>query len=154
MGSIELSSPERTRLQYRLEGIDSEWLDAKPDGAAVYTTIPHGTYLFHVRASNGEGVWDRQGIVYKITQEPFFYETTAFLIFMIAAGCILLTGVYRFRFHQASERMKMRLEERAAERERIARELHDTLLQGFQGLILRFQVATMRDSQKLNLLDE
>ena len=147
LGSIELSSPERTHLQYRLEGIDSAWLDAKPDGAAVYTTIPHGTYLFRVRASNGEGVWDRQGIVYKITQEPFFYETAAFRIFMIAAGCLLLTGVYRFRFRQGSERMKMRLEERVAERERIARELHDTLLQGFQGLILRFQVANYANSR-------
>ncbi len=88
LGSIELSSPERTHMQYRLEGIDSAWLDAKPDGAAVYTTIPHGTYLFHVRASNGDGVWDRQGIVYRITQEPFFYETAAFRILMIAAGCI------------------------------------------------------------------
>ena len=78
LGSIELSSPERVHMQYRLEGIDSEWLDAKPDGAAVYTTIPHGSYLFHVRASNGDGVWDRQGIVYRITQEPFFYETAAF----------------------------------------------------------------------------
>ncbi len=144
LSSIGLSSPERTHLQYRLEGIDSAWLDAKPAGVAVYTTIPHGTYLLHVRASNGEGVWDRQGIVYKITQEPFFYETAAFRIVMLAVGCILLTGVYRFRFRQASERMKMRLEERMAERERIARELHDTLLQGFQGLILRFQVVAMR----------
>ena len=139
LGSIELSSPERAHMQYRLEGIDSEWLDAKPDGAAVYTTIPHGSYLFHVRASNGDGVWDRQGIVYRITQEPFFYETAAFRILMIAAGCILLTSAYRFRLRQESARIKVRLEERVAERERIARDLHDTLLQSFQGYCHAFR---------------
>jgi signal transduction histidine kinase len=141
LGSIELSSPERAHLQYRLEGIDSEWRDAKADGTAVYTTIPHGSYLFHLRASNGDGVWDREGIVYRITQQPFFYETAAFRILMIVAGCILLTGAYRFRVRQESTRIKMRLEERVAERERIARELHDTLLQCFQGSLFEFQAA-------------
>jgi ligand-binding sensor domain-containing protein/two-component sensor histidine kinase len=136
LGSIELSSPERAHIQYRLEGIDSAWLDAKPDGAAVYTTIPHGSYLFHLRASNGDGFWDRQGIVYRITQEPFFYETAAFRILLIVAGCIMLTGAYRFRLRQESTRIKERLEERT----RIARDLHDTLLQSFHGLMLRLQV--------------
>jgi hypothetical protein len=140
LSSIELSSPERAHIQYRLEGIDSEWLDAKPDGIAVYTTIPHGAYLFHVRASNGDGIWDRQGIVYRITQEPFFYETSTFRILMIVVGCILLTIAYRFRLRQEAERIKVRLEERVAERERVARDLHDTLLQSFHGLMLHFQV--------------
>jgi ligand-binding sensor domain-containing protein/signal transduction histidine kinase len=158
LGSIELSSPERAHLQYRLEGIDSGWLDARPDGAAVYTTIPHGSYLFHVRASNGDGFWDRQGIVYRITQQPFFYETTAFRILMVAAGCILLTSVYRFRLGQQSARMKVRLEERLAERERIARELHDTLLQSFQGSLFEVQAARnlfpRRPGEAMQSLDE
>ena len=141
LGSIELSSPERVHMQYRLEGIDSKWLDAKPDSAAVYTTIPHGSYLFHVRASNGLGVWDREGIVYRITQQPFFYETAAFRILMIVAICILLTGAYRFRLREESARIKVRLEERVAERERIARDLHDTLLQSFQGSLFEVQAA-------------
>jgi len=144
LGSIELSSPERSHMQYRLEGIDSEWLDAKPDGTAVYTTIPHGTYLFHVRASNGDSFWDRQGIVYRITQEPFLYETAGFRILMIAAGCILLASAYRFRLRRESARIKVRLEERVAERERIARDLHDTLLQSFQGVLLKFHAVTYR----------
>jgi ligand-binding sensor domain-containing protein/signal transduction histidine kinase len=158
LGSIELSSPERAHMQYRLEGIDSEWLDVKPDGAAVYTTIPHGTYLFHVRASNGDGFWDRQGIVYRITQEPFFYETAAFQILMIAAGCILLTTAYRFRLRQESARIKVRLEGRVAERERIARDLHDTLLQSFQGSLFEVQAARnlfpRRPDDAMQTLDE
>jgi signal transduction histidine kinase/ligand-binding sensor domain-containing protein len=158
LGSIELSSPERAHLQYRLDGIDSAWLDAKPDGAAVYTTIPHGSYLFHVRASNGDGFWDRQGIAYRITQQPFFYETAAFRIVMIVTGCILLTGAYRLRLRQESARTKVRLEGRLAERERIARELHDTLLQSFQGSLFEVQAARnlfpRRPDDAMQTLDE
>src|SRR5260370_24236533 len=109
---------ERVHIQSRLEGIYSEWLDVKGDGAVVYTTIPHGTYLLHVRASNGDGFWDRQGIVYRITQQPFFYETAAFRILMIAAGCILLTGAYRFRLRQESARLQEHLAQLVAQRER------------------------------------
>jgi signal transduction histidine kinase len=141
LGSIELSSPERAHLQYRLDGIDSEWLDAKADGTAVYTTIPHGSHLFHLRASNGDGFWDRQGIAYRITQQPYFYETAAFRILIIAGGCILLASAYRFRLRQEAARMKVRLEGRIAERERIARELHDTILQSFQGSLFEVQAA-------------
>jgi ligand-binding sensor domain-containing protein/signal transduction histidine kinase len=158
LGSIELSSPERVHMQYRLDGIDSEWRDVKPDGVAVYTTIPHGSYLFHLRASNGDGIWDRQGIVYRITQEPFFYETAAFRILMVVAGCILLTGAYRFRLRQESARIKVRLEERLAERERIARDLHDTLLQSFQGSLFEVQAARnlfpRRPDDAMQTLDE
>jgi signal transduction histidine kinase/ligand-binding sensor domain-containing protein len=158
LGSIELSSPERVHMQYRLEGIDSEWLDAKADGSAIYTTIPHGSHLFHLRASNGDGVWDREGIVYRITQQPFFYETGAFQLLTIAAGCVLLTSAYRFRLRQESARIKMRLEERMAERERIARELHDTLLQTFQGSLFEVQAArnlfSRRPGEAMQSLDE
>jgi signal transduction histidine kinase/ligand-binding sensor domain-containing protein len=158
LGSIELSSPERAHMQYRLEGIDSEWLDVKPDGTAVYTTIPHGSYLFHLRASNGDGIWDRQGIVYRITQKPFFYETAAFRILMIAAGCILLASAYRFRLRQESARIKVGLEGRVAERERIARDLHDTILQSFQGSLFEVQAArnlfARRPDDAMQTLDE
>jgi signal transduction histidine kinase len=157
-GSIELSSPERAHLQYRLEGIDSGWLDAKEDGTAVYTTIPRGSYILHLRASNGDGFWDRQGIVYRITQQPFLYETAAFQILMIAAGCIMLASAYRFRVRQESGRIKVRLEERVAERERIARDLHDTILQSFQGSLFEVQAArnlfTRRPDDAMQTLDE
>jgi signal transduction histidine kinase/streptogramin lyase len=142
--SIELSSPERTRLQYRLDGVDAAWFDAGAIHSAVYTNIPVGTHRFHVRASNRDGIWDRSGIVYSITQQPYFYETASFRLAAVVAGFLLLAGVYRVRLRQAAARLNARLEERIAERERIARELHDTLLQGFQGLILRFQAAANR----------
>jgi signal transduction histidine kinase/ligand-binding sensor domain-containing protein len=142
--SIELSSPERTRLQYKLDDVDPAWYDAGTIHTAIYRGVPAGVHYFHVRASNRDGVWDRDGIVYKITQQPFFYDTGTFRVAAFAFGMALLAALYRLRLRQSTARMNARLEERLAERERIARELHDTLLQGFQGLILHFQVAAGR----------
>ncbi len=139
--AIDISSPEKIRLQYRLDSVDSEWLDASPPAHAIYSNIPAGTHAFHVRACNRDGIWDRAGIVYSVTQQPYFYETASFQLAAATAGCLFLFGIYRLRLRQATERLNARLGERMAERERIARELHDTLLQGFQGLVLHFQAA-------------
>jgi signal transduction histidine kinase/ligand-binding sensor domain-containing protein len=130
---VELTSPERTRLQYRLDGVDEEWLDAdNTTRSATYNNIPIGAHKFHVRACNGQGIWDRVGIVYKITQTPRFYQTDLFH-FVIAAGALLLiAGAYRLRLRQMASQMNVRLDERVAERTRLARELHDTLLQTIQ----------------------
>jgi signal transduction histidine kinase len=136
--AIEISSPEKIRLQYRLDSVDSEWLDTGHPAHAIYSNIPAGRHAFHVRACNRDGIWDRAGMVYTITQQPYFYETVSFKLATAAAGCLLLAGFYRLRLRQATARLNARLGERLAERERIARELHDTLLQGFQGLTLHF----------------
>jgi signal transduction histidine kinase len=131
--AIEITSPEKIRLQYRLDGVDSEWLDVKPPGRAIYSTLPPGTHAFHVRAANREGIWDRTGMVYLITQKPFFYQTTWFRLVVIATALLMVIGLYRLRLRQATARLNVRFDERLAERTRIARELHDTLLQTVQG---------------------
>jgi signal transduction histidine kinase len=137
--AIDISSPEKIRLQYRLDSVDSEWLDTAHPAHAIYSNIPAGTHAFHVRACNRDGIWDRAGMVYSITQQPYFYETGSFQLATATAVCLLLLGLYRLRLSGATARLTARLGERMAERERIARELHDTLLQGFQGLVLHFQ---------------
>jgi len=131
--AIEITSPEKIRMQYRMDGVDSEWLDVTPPGRAVYSTLPAGTHAFHVRACNRDGIWDRTGMVYFITQKPFYYQTTWFRAALIATGLLLVFGLYRLRLHQATARLNVRFDERLAERTRIARELHDTLLQTIQG---------------------
>ena len=137
--SISLTSPEKIRFQYRLDGIDPEWLDADGSLAAVYTSIPTGVRRFHVRACNVDGVWDPVGIAYEVTQRPYFYETAWFRWDVFLTAALLLAGLYRLRLRQIANEFTLRLEERVNERTRIARELHDTLLQSFHGLMLRFQ---------------
>jgi hypothetical protein len=131
--TVELTSPERTLLQYRLDGVDEEWLDADhTTRSATYNNIPIGAHKFHVRATNGQGIWDREGIVYNITQQPYFYQTDLFHFIVGGGAVLLIAGAYRLRLRQMAAQMNLRLDERVAERTRLARELHDTLLQTIQ----------------------
>lgn len=140
--AVEISSPEKIRMQYRLDGVDSEWLDAGPNPHAIYSDMPAGTHAFHIRACNRNGIWDLKGITYKVTQLPYFYQTRWFLAAVILTVMLSVTGLYRLRLQQVTARLTAGLEERLAERTRIARELHDTLLQSFHGLLLRLQTAS------------
>ncbi len=139
--AIDLASPGKLRLQYRLDGVDAGWLDADASRTAVYTNIPTGAHTFHVRASDSDGVWDRTGIAYNITQRPYFYQTTWFQLVAVSAVILLLSAAYLVRVRQIVGQTRMRLEERLVERERIARELHDTLLQGVLSASMQLDLA-------------
>ena len=130
---VEISSPERIRLQYRLEGIDSEWLDAPQDSQAIYSKLPPGAHTLRIRASNRSGIWDRQGVAFTITQQPYFYQTRWFIAGVSAFGVLLAAFGYGLRVRHLSRAMSARFDERLGERTRVARELHDTLLQTVQG---------------------
>jgi ligand-binding sensor domain-containing protein/signal transduction histidine kinase len=137
---VELSAPHRIRLQYKLDGVDDGWLDAPPSHVAMYSGIPPGAHTFHVRATNRDGVWDLAGMTYQVTQEPFVYQTAWFQALGVAAFLGMLCGLYWYRMRRLAHDFNVRLEERVTERTRIARELHDTLMQSFQGLMLHLQV--------------
>jgi signal transduction histidine kinase/ligand-binding sensor domain-containing protein len=138
--TIALASPEKIRFQYRMDDVDPVWLEADSSLTAVYTNIPVGTHAFKIRASNSDGVWDRSGISFSVTQKPYFYETAWFRLAAVTAFIVILTGAYRFRLRQIRAQINARLDERMDERTRIARELHDTLLQSFHGLLIFLQV--------------
>jgi signal transduction histidine kinase/ligand-binding sensor domain-containing protein len=142
--ALSLSIPERVHFQYRLEGSDAEWIDPAARRQAFYTRLGPGDYRFQVRAANNDGVWNMEGASMQLTIPPTFVQSRLFRMLCGLAAVLLLWLLYSLRLRQISTRLSDRSEARLAERERIARELHDTLLQGFQGLILRFQSVANR----------
>jgi len=137
--ALSFAVPGRVRFQYRLEGVDRDWVDAGGRREVLYNNLHPGTFRFRVKAANNDGVWNEQGAQVVVTIPPTLAETWWFRLLCMAAVGLALWGVYALRLRRVSAQIKDRLEERAAERERIARELHDTLLQSVQGLIMRFQ---------------
>jgi signal transduction histidine kinase/ligand-binding sensor domain-containing protein len=137
--ALSLVAPERVRFRYRLDGVDRNWIEPGARRQAFYTNLGAGRYTFHVIAANNDGVWNTKGADIQFTIKPTFVQSVWFLLLCLAAGVLVLSGAYFARLRQVTDRMEAQLDARLAERERIARELHDTLLQGFHGLVLRFQ---------------
>jgi signal transduction histidine kinase/ligand-binding sensor domain-containing protein len=140
--ALSLARPDRVRFRYRLDGFDDAWVEAGSRRQAFYTNLDPGHYKFRIAAANDSGMWNESGAALEIAIPPTFVQTKAFVALCIAAAILLLWVAYALRVRQLTASLRNRLEERVAERERIARELHDTLLQGVQGLILKFQAAT------------
>jgi signal transduction histidine kinase/ligand-binding sensor domain-containing protein len=133
------SVPQKVQFRYFLEGHDKNWQGPVTRHQAFYTDLPPGNYRFHVVACNNSGVWNDIGAVAAFNVEPAFYQTVWFKALMAIAVVGVLWALYLLRLKQATAHVQERLLGQMEERERIARELHDTLLQGFQGITLRMQ---------------
>lgn len=133
--ALRFTLPHRVRFRYMLEGFDRQWQDAETRRSAFYTGLPPGTYRFKVTAANEDGVWTDSiaGVTFEIP--PPFVQTGWFKLMCLAGLVVLGWLLHRFRLRIALRRLSARIEARTAERERIARDLHDTLLQSVQGLI-------------------
>src|SRR6266498_4356426 len=141
--ALSLVAPEKIRFRYMLEGHDKDWQDVGNRRQAFYNDLPPGTYRFRVMACNNSGVWNEAGAYFDFTIAPAYYQTTWFRVAGIIVILLVLGGIYHLRLKQVARQVRGRMEERLEERERIARDLHDTLLQSVQGLILKFHaVAT------------
>jgi len=116
-------------------------LDAGTSGTAHYTNMDPGEYSFQVIAANSYGIWNEQGAKLHFVLRPHFYQTSGFYALCSTTFLALLWLGYQFRIRQLQQAFNVRMEERVEERTRIARELHDTLLQSFQGLMFSFQAA-------------
>lgn len=141
---LSLTMPDRVRFRYQLDGVDDGWQEAGGRREAFYTNLAPGTYTFRVIASNNNGVWPETGTATTFVVPPAVHQTLAFRIGVVLALIAAVWAAIRLRVRQVTAAHHGRLEARVAERERIARELHDTLLQGVQGLILRFQAIASR----------
>lgn len=137
--ALSFTVPERVRVRYRLEGVDAQWVEAGAQRRAVYTQLAPGRYRFTLTAANNDGVWNEQGAALVFEVPPTFVQSTAFRVLCAVALGLLLWLGYVLRIRQVTARVREAEALRTAERERIARDLHDTLLQGFQGLMLRLQ---------------
>jgi len=137
---ISLAMPERVKYRYKLDGYDTDWQEAGPRRQAFYTNPGPGSYTFRVRAVNPDGVWNESGASIVFSIAPAFYETWWFRLLAALAVAGIIWTLYLLRLRLVTAQLQARLGERLMERERIARELHDTLLQSFQGLMLRLQV--------------
>jgi signal transduction histidine kinase len=133
------SVPQKVRFRYMLEGRDREWQDAGPRRQAFYTDLKPGHYRFRVTACNSQGVWNQTGASLDFSIAPAYWQTNWFRAACVAAFMVLLWMLYRMRLRRLAREFTAGLEARVNERTRIARELHDSLLQGFQGLMFRLQ---------------
>jgi signal transduction histidine kinase/ligand-binding sensor domain-containing protein len=133
--------PQKVKFRYRLDGYDREWKDAGTRRQAFYTDLPPGRYSFRVIASNIDGVWNENAAELDFSVAPVYYQTNWFRALCAVLFLALLWAAYQWRVRQLQKQFEMTLDARVSERTRIARDLHDTLLQSFQGLLPRFQAA-------------
>ena len=134
---IHLSAPERVYYRYRLIGEDSDWKDAGQRRQAFYTHLRPGTYRFEVSASSGQG-WSTLATPLLIRVEPAFYQMWWFFVLCSIATTAVLWIAYRIRVNYLCRQVSIRINAQISERLNVSRDLHDTLLQGMQGLILSF----------------
>jgi len=137
--SPTLTIPQKVKFRYRLDGYDHDWHDASTRRQAFYTNLPPGKYVFRVIAANSDGIWNETAAKLDFSVAPAYYQTNWFRALCGALFLVLLWAGYQFRVRQLQHQFDLTLDARVSERTRIARELHDTLLQSFHGLLLRFQ---------------
>jgi signal transduction histidine kinase len=135
--ALDLSNPEGVRFLYRLKGLDPAWKDGGPQRQIRYANLRPGDYRFELRAANAGGTWNQEGAAWSFRVAPYFYQTLWFATLCGACAIALAWAVYKYRVERLSERFQVVL----AERSRLARELHDTLLQGFSGVLFQLEAA-------------
>lgn len=136
--ALNFYAPEKVVFKYLLEGFDQDWVDAGTRRVAYYTRVPPGRYRFKVIAQDISGNWNEDGAGFAFSIAPHFYQTTWFALVCVAALGLVAWGGYRLRLGEVRKRFDAVL----AERNRIARELHDGLDQVFTALSLQFEMTS------------
>jgi ligand-binding sensor domain-containing protein/signal transduction histidine kinase len=140
--ALSYANSQKNRYRYKLEGLEPGWNEVgSKQRLATYTNLDPGGYVFRVQGSNSDGVWNEEGVSLPIVITPPWWKTNWFRTTCAAVLLALLGAAYQLRVRQLHHEFAMALEARVGERTRIARDLHDTLLQSFHGLLFRFQAA-------------
>jgi signal transduction histidine kinase/ligand-binding sensor domain-containing protein len=151
--ALSLMAPERVRFRYRLDGLNDDWTEAGSQRTVDYANLSPKHYRFRVIASNNDGLWNTTGAVMALRVDPYFYQTTWFLALCVASAAFAIWFAHRMRVRSEVGRVQLI----AAERVRFGRELHDSLLQGFTGVVFlleavarQFEAAPELSKQRLN----
>ncbi len=131
--ALSFRNPPKVSFRYKLDGRDNDWKNAGTRRQAFYTDLPPGQYRFRVIASNDDDLWNEQGATLMFSIAPAWYQTTFFKVACVICALLFVWLVHRARIQELAKTMGARFDERLAERTRIARDLHDTLLQTIQG---------------------
>ena len=134
---ISLRVPERVRFRYRMYNLDRDWTDPDTQRNVAYFNLPPGSYRFQVIASNNDGVWNNTGAEWRLRVDPYFYQTKSFALACAMAALLLVWSAHRLKMRRVVARLQLI----AAERMRFSRELHDSLLQGFSGVVYLLEAA-------------
>lgn len=132
---LSFVAPEKVRFKYKLEGFDRDWVEAGARRVAYFTSVPPGDYTFRVIASNNDGVWNEEGAAFAFYIEPRFYQTYWFYLLLLVIAGLAGWGIYHLRI----KRIKAQFAAVLVERSRLARDIHDTLAQGFVGISLQIE---------------
>ena len=133
---LSFVAPQKVRYRYMLEGFDRGWTEAGTRRAAYYTNIKPGKYTFRVQAANNDGLWNTEGAALRFELRPRFYQTLWFDALLLAAVAGLIALLLRLRLRRAESEFRAVL----GERNRIAREIHDTLAQGYVGISVQLEL--------------
>lgn len=144
---LSFVAPQKVRYRYMLDGFDHDWTDAGARRVAYYTNIPPGHYTFRVQAANNDGVWNLRGADLQFDLLPHFYQTIWFYLLLAIATAALIAAMLKRRLLLAEREFKAVL----GERNRIAREIHDTLAQGYVGISVQLEV--LAELLRLNKVD-
>ncbi|MBV9574667.1 MAG: hypothetical protein JOY93_11490, partial [Acidobacteriales bacterium] len=141
--ALSFANSQKNRYRYKLDPLEPDWneVDSR-HRLATYTNLDPGRYLFRVQGSNSDGVWNEEGVSLPILITPPWWNTHLFRALCAAVFIALLWVAYQFRVRQLQEKFNMASQARLSERMRIARELHDSLLQTVQGLMLSLQAVS------------
>ena len=127
--------PEKAAFRYRMRGFDDNWVESGNRRIAFYTNLPHGTYSFEVEARNEDGIWSASPAQLEVQAKPFFWQTMEFTIAAVVGLVALGVVLYRLRLRHLRQQFQLVLDERT----RIARELHDTMVQGYVGITAQLE---------------
>ncbi len=143
-----VQAPEQVRFRYRLSGWDHHWLDAINTREVSYTALPPGRYTFEVIAVTRSGIGSALPASIQLRLRPFFWQTRWFLAIAIVAAALIIVEITRRRTRAGAERLSFQFQERAAERERIAYQIHDTVIQDMIGTVLQLELLSFQMDEK------